>query len=164
MPDKGPYSHGYGLPEVIYGCESWTVKKAERWELMVSNCGVREDSWELLGQQGDQTSQPWIFTGRTHAETEAPIPRSSDANTWFIGKDPDAGKDWRCQRMRWLDSVINAIDMNLVKFQEMVRHRDAWLAACCPWGCQELDTTGQLNNMPRWRFKTSNTTTEAQDK
>ena len=30
MPDKGPYSHGYGLPEVIYGCESWTVKKAER--------------------------------------------------------------------------------------------------------------------------------------
>ena len=41
--DKGPYSHGYGLPEVIYGCESWTVKKAECWELMVSNCGVRED-------------------------------------------------------------------------------------------------------------------------
>ena len=42
------------FPVVIYGCESWTVKKAE--ELMLLNCGVGEDSSESLGLQGDPTS------------------------------------------------------------------------------------------------------------
>ena len=41
---------------VMHGCESWTIKKAERWELMLLNCGVGEDSWESLGLQGDPTS------------------------------------------------------------------------------------------------------------
>ena len=44
-------------PVVMYGCESWTIKKAEHeYELMLSNCGAREDSSESLGLQGDQTS------------------------------------------------------------------------------------------------------------
>ena len=47
------------FPVVIYGCESWTVKKAERRELMLLNCGVGEDSWESLGLQGDPTSPFW---------------------------------------------------------------------------------------------------------
>ena len=42
----------------------------------------------------DSGSQPWILIGRTDAETEAPVFWSSDANSLFIGKDPDAGKDW----------------------------------------------------------------------
>ena len=42
---------------VIYGCESWTIKKAEHQKLMLLNGGVGEDSWESLGQQGDPTSQ-----------------------------------------------------------------------------------------------------------
>ena len=42
---------------VMYGCESWTIKKAERWRIMLLNCGVGEDSWwESLGLQGDPTS------------------------------------------------------------------------------------------------------------
>ena len=43
------------FPVVMYECEHWTIKNGA--ELMLSNCGVREDSWESLGQQGDQTSQ-----------------------------------------------------------------------------------------------------------
>ena len=43
------------FPVVMYGCERWTIKKAE--ELMLSNCGAEEDSWESLGLQEDQTSQ-----------------------------------------------------------------------------------------------------------
>jgi len=46
------------FPVVIYGCESWTIKKAECWELMLLNCGVGEDSWESLGLQGNPTSLP----------------------------------------------------------------------------------------------------------
>ena len=41
---------------VVYGCESWTIKKAEYWRIDALNCGVGEDSWESLGLQGDPTS------------------------------------------------------------------------------------------------------------
>ena len=44
------------FPLVMYGCESWTVKKAEHQRLMLLNCGVGEDSWESLGLQGGPTS------------------------------------------------------------------------------------------------------------
>ena len=44
------------FPVVMYGCENWTVKKAEAEELVVLNCGVGEDSRESLGLQGDPTS------------------------------------------------------------------------------------------------------------
>ena len=43
------------FPVVMYGCESWTIKKAECKELVLLNCGVGEDSWESLGLQGDPT-------------------------------------------------------------------------------------------------------------
>ena len=44
------------FPAVMYGRESWTLKKAEHEELMLLNCGVGEDTWESLGLQGDPTS------------------------------------------------------------------------------------------------------------
>ena len=64
---------------------------------MLLNCGVGEDSWESLGQQGDQThqNQYWILIGRTDAEAETPIVCPPDAKNWLIEKDPDAGKDWK---------------------------------------------------------------------
>ena len=54
LPTKVRLVKAVIFPVVMYGCESWTVKKAE--ELMVLNCGVGEDSWESLGLQGDPTS------------------------------------------------------------------------------------------------------------
>ena len=45
------------FPVVMYGCQSWTIKKAECLSMMHSNCGVEVDSGESLGLQGDQTSQ-----------------------------------------------------------------------------------------------------------
>ena len=67
---------------------------------MLLNCGVREDSWESLGLQGDPTSQSkgnqsWIFIEKTDVEAETPILWPPDAKNWLIGKDPDAGKDYR---------------------------------------------------------------------
>ena len=50
---KTAFSNGY------VWCESWTIKRAEHWRMMLWNCGAGEDSWESLGQQGDQTSQSW---------------------------------------------------------------------------------------------------------
>ena len=78
--------------------ESW--RRPSTKELMLSNCGAGEDSWESLGLQGDQTcqnkgNQPWIFIGRTVAEAEAPIVWLPDVRSQLTGKDPNDGKDWR---------------------------------------------------------------------
>ena len=69
-------------------------------ELMLSNCGAGEDSWESLGLKeikplNTKGNQPWIFIGKINAEAEAPILWPPDVKNWLNGKDPDAGKDWR---------------------------------------------------------------------
>ena len=56
LPSKVCLVKAMLFPVVMYGCESWTIKKAEAKELIPSNCGAGEDSWESLGQQGDPTS------------------------------------------------------------------------------------------------------------
>ena len=45
-----------GFPVVMYGCECWTIKRAEHRRIDALNCGVGEDSWESLGLHGDPTS------------------------------------------------------------------------------------------------------------
>ena len=56
LPTKGCLVKAMVFPVVMYGCESWTVKKDEPKESMLLNCGVGEDSCEFLGLQGDPTS------------------------------------------------------------------------------------------------------------
>ena len=100
LPTKVSLVKAMVFPIVMYGCESWIIKKAEHWRIDALNCGVGEDSWESLGLQGDppvhtKGNESWIFIGRTDAEAETLILWPPDANNWLIWKDPDAGKDWR---------------------------------------------------------------------
>ena len=57
LPTKVHIVKAMVFPQVMYGCESWTIKRLSTKELMFLNCGVGEDFRESLGLQGDQTSQ-----------------------------------------------------------------------------------------------------------
>ena len=98
------------------------------------NYGAGENSWESLGQQGDPTSQPWIFIGRTGAKAEAPIFWPPDAKSWTTGKDPDAGKHWGQEEKgvteeEMVGCITDSMVMSLSKLREIVKDREAWHAA-----------------------------------
>ena len=56
LPTKFHLDKAMVFPVVMYECESWTIKKVSTEELMILNCGAREDSWKSLGLQGNPTS------------------------------------------------------------------------------------------------------------
>ena len=93
-------------------------------------------------------NQPWIFTGRTDAE--APRIWLPDAKRWLIGKDPDAGKDWRQEKKGTTEDETVGWHPQLNGHEsEQTLGDDAEqgsLACSSPWGHKELDTTEQLNN------------------
>ena len=120
---------------------------------MLLNCGVVEESWEFLDCKeikpvNPQGNQSWIFIGRTDVEAETSILWPSDVKNQLIGKDPDAGKDWRQEEMgmtkdemvgwhhqlnRWVWATLGAGD------------GQRSLACCSPWGRKESETTERLN-------------------
>ena len=83
------------FPVVIYGCESWNIKKAECqrrcfWIVVLEKTPENPLDSKEIKSVNPKGNQPWIFTGRT--EAEALILRPPDVKSWLIGKDLDAGR------------------------------------------------------------------------
>ena len=88
------------FPIVMYGCESWTIKKAECqridafWTVVLKKTPESPLDCKEIQPVHPKGDQSWLFIGRADAEAETPILWPPDVKSWFIGKDPDAGSDW----------------------------------------------------------------------
>ena len=146
LPTKVCLVKAMVFPVVMYGCESWTVKKLSTWELILLNCGVGEDSWESLGLQGDQS---WVFFGRNDAKTEAPVLWPPHSKSWLIGKDFDAGKDWGQEGKGTTEDEMagwhHRLDGHEFEWTPGDGDGQGGLACCNSWGRKESDTTERLN-------------------
>ena len=95
-------------------------------------------------------NQPWIFTGRTDAESEAPILWPPDAKKQVIGKDPDAGKDWRLEEKQARENKMVRWHhwLNRHEFEQTLGDSEGQgsLACCSLWDHKESDMTEWLNN------------------
>ena len=140
------------FPVVMYGCESWTIKKAEPWRTAAFELWYWRRLWESLGLQGDQLVSPegnQSCTGRTDCEAETP----NSLATWWEelthwkrpwcwerlkvgGEGDDRGWDgWRASPTQWTQVWASS---------------GSWwwtggLVCCSPWGLKESDTTKWLN-------------------
>ena len=121
------------FPVVTYGCQSWTVKvEHQRIDAFELWCWRRLQRIHWTVRISSQSILREI--NHKFAEAETPVFWSSDMNSWLIGKVSDSGKDLGrkrrgYQRMRWLNDITNAMDMNLGELQEMVRDRETCCAA-----------------------------------
>ena len=144
------------FPVFMYGCESWTIKKAEHWrnawcfwtvvleKTLESPLDCKEN--QPVHPKGNQ---PWIFIGRTDAEAEIPKFWPPDVKSWLIWKGPDAGKVWRREEKGMTEDEMvglhHQLDGHKFKWAPGFVDGQGSLACCSPWGHKELDTTEQLN-------------------
>ena len=99
-------------------------------------------------------NKSWIFIIRIDAEAEVSVLRPPDAKSQLIGKDPDAGKDWRQDRKGMTEDEmvgwhhwLNGQEFDLAPGDS---EGQGSLACCSPWGCQQLDTAEQLKSNKRY--------------
>ena len=142
------------IPVVMYGCDSWIIKKAEDWRIddfevwcwrkFLRVLWTARRSNQSINPRGNQS---WIFTGKT--DPEAPILWPLVAKSQLIGKDPDARKDWRQEAKGTTEDEMVGWYHRLSghEFEQTLGDGKGQESLCfSPWGRKESDTTERLNS------------------
>ena len=138
------------FPIVKYGCESWTIKKAEHqridafelwcsrrlvrvpWTVRRSNQSILKEINLEYSLQGLMLKLKFQYTGQL-------MRRAPSLEKTLILRKTKGKRSRGQQRMRWLDSITDSVDMNLSKLQDIVKDRG--LVCCSPWSHKESDRT-----------------------
>ena len=156
LPTKVRLVKAMIFPVVMYGCESWTVKRAELRRIDAFElCVVLEKTLESpldckeiqpVHSKGDQ---PWVFFGRNDAKAETPVLWPPHAKSWLTGKDPDAGRDCGQEEKGTTEDEMAGWHHRLngpeFKWTPGVGVGQAGRACCNSWGHNESNTTEWLN-------------------
>ena len=125
--------------------ENWALKSWCFWTVVLEKTLESPLDCKEIQPVDPKGHQSWLFIGRTDAEAGTPILWPPDAKNWFIGKDPDTGKDWRRVEKRMTEDEMvgwhHWLSGHEFEWTPGVGDRLGNLEYCNPWGCEELDTT-----------------------
>ena len=139
--------------------ESWVPKNWCFWTVVLEKTLESPLDFRKIKPVNPKGNQSWTFIGRTVAKAETLILWPSDVKSQLIGKDPDAGKDWRQKEKGTTEDEMFGWhhQLNGHEFEQAPGDGEGQgsLASCSPWGCKELDKTEQLteNNKIPWKRK-----------
>ena len=147
--NRDPYSQSYGLSSShvwsweLDHKEGWVQKNWCFWTVVLAKTLESPLDCKEIKPVNPQGNQPWIFIGRTDAE--ALILWPPGAKNWLIGKDSEAGKDWRQEEKGTTENEIVGCHhwLNEHEFEQTLgdSEEQGSLVCCSPWGHKESDTT-----------------------
>ena len=135
--------------------ESWAPKNWCFWTVVLEKTLESPLEFKVIQPVHPKRNQSWIFIGRTDVEAETPILWPPDGKNWLIGKDPDAGKDWRQEgRGMTEDEMVgwhHQLDGHELEQAMGLGNGQGSLVCCSPCGRKESDMTErdwtELNTM-----------------
>ena len=129
--------------------EGWAPKDWCLWTVVLEKTLESPLDYKEIQPVHSKGDQPWDFFGRNDAKAETPVLWPPHAKSWLIGKDPDAGRDWRQEEKGMTEDEIvgwhHWLDGHESEWTPGVGDGQGGLVCCDSWGCKESDMTEQLN-------------------